>query len=108
MTASTRRRLLATLISTLLAATAAIGSGVVLAAPREARVSFHDTRGMHVVEAKRLDPRQWNVKVLSPALGRPVDIRILLPNGYDPTASRRYPVLYLFHGTSGGASDWVV
>jgi S-formylglutathione hydrolase FrmB len=44
---------------------------------------------------------------LSPALGRPVDVRILLPRGYDPDAARRYPVLYLFHGTSGRASDWV-
>jgi S-formylglutathione hydrolase FrmB len=108
MTAFARRRVLSTLLSTLLVATAAISSSAVMAAPGAARLSFHDTRGIHVVAAKRLDPRQWNVKVLSPALGRAVNIRILLPNGYDPKASRRYPVLYLFHGTSGGASDWVV
>jgi len=68
-------------------------------------VRFHDAPGIHVVATKRYDARQYNVKVLSPALGRPVDIRILLPREYD--ASRHYPVLYLFHGTSGGASDWV-
>jgi S-formylglutathione hydrolase FrmB len=68
-------------------------------------VRFHDAPGIHVVATKRLDARQYNVKVLSPALRRTVDIRILLPREYD--ASRRYPVLYLFHGTSGGASDWV-
>jgi S-formylglutathione hydrolase FrmB len=68
-------------------------------------VSFHDAPGIHVVGAKRLDARQYDVKVLSPSLARPVDIRILLPRGYDRT--RRYPVLYLFHGTSGAAADWV-
>ncbi|MDT7572353.1 MAG: hypothetical protein QOE05_2527 [Actinomycetota bacterium] len=70
-----------------------------------AKVRFHDAPGIHVVAAKQLDARQWNVKVLSPALGRPVDIRILLPRDYSP--ARHYPVLYLFHGTSGRASDWV-
>jgi S-formylglutathione hydrolase FrmB len=78
--------------------------GTSSAAP--ARVHFSDAPGIHVVDAKQLDARQWHVKVLSPALGRAVDIRILLPRDYTP--SRHYPVLYLFHGTSGRASDWVV
>jgi S-formylglutathione hydrolase FrmB len=77
--------------------------GTSSAAP--AKVRFHDSPGVQVVAAKQLDARQWNVKVLSPALGRPVDVRILLPRDYTPT--RDYPVLYLFHGTSGRASDWV-
>ncbi|MDT7536552.1 MAG: hypothetical protein QOI82_137 [Actinomycetota bacterium] len=77
--------------------------GTSTAAP--AKVRFRDAPGIHVVAAKQLDARQWNVKVASPALGRPVDVRILLPRDY--TLSRRYPVLYLFHGTSGRASDWV-
>jgi S-formylglutathione hydrolase FrmB len=77
--------------------------GTSSAAP--AKVYFRDAPGIHVVAIKRLDTRQYNVKVLSPALGRPVDIRILLPRDYDP--AQHYPVLYLFHGTSGRASDWV-
>ena len=60
-----------------------------------------------MLKVTQIDPRDYNVEVLSPYLGRPVNVRILLPVGYgsDPTVS--YPVLYLFHGTSGQASDWV-
>jgi S-formylglutathione hydrolase FrmB len=84
-----------------------------LAAPAGAAAAsgvptFTDGNGIHVVEVKQLDPRQYNVKVATTALRQPVDIRILVPNGYASSPRRRYPVLYLFHGTSGGASDWVV
>ena len=40
------------------------------------------------------------------ALQQPVRVNVLLPVGYAGT-SARYPVLYLFHGTSGGANDWL-
>jgi len=100
------RRLLA---GALAAASLAATAPSVAAAHTSARpaASFHDTPGIHVVGVQRLDSRQYAVRVLSPALGRPVDLRILVPLDYDPRASRRYPVLYLFHGTSGRASDWV-
>lgn len=77
--------------------------GVSSAAP--SAVHWSSAPGIKVVSTSRIDARQWNVKVLSPALGRPVDVRVLLPRDYE--TSRRYPVLYLFHGTSGRASDWV-
>lgn len=68
--------------------------------------TFTDAAGIHVESWSKLDARQYNVSVLSAALGRPVDVRILVPNDYaDQTAA--LPVLYLFHGTSGRASDWV-
>ena len=34
-------------------------------------------------------------------------MRLLLPADYAASPERDYPVLYLFHGTSGRASDWV-
>ena len=67
---------------------------------------FHDAGGIHVVHVTRIDSRQLDVSVSSAALGRTVDVRLLVPGNYAGTASR-LPVLYLFHGTSGGASDWV-
>jgi S-formylglutathione hydrolase FrmB len=102
----TSRRSIRALCALLLSA-AAVAAGSATAAPAHLRIRFHDTHDVHIVAAKQLDPRQWDVHVLSPALGRAVDVRILLPVGYNPRAARRYPVLYLFHGTSGGASDWV-
>lgn len=68
---------------------------------------FTGGAGLQVRAVTPIDDRDYNVSVLSPYLGRPVNIRILLPSNYDPTSATRYPVLYLFHGTSGYASDWI-
>lgn len=68
---------------------------------------FADGAGLHVTGTTRYDARDYNVAVLSPYLGRPVNVRVLLPVGYAADARQRYPVLYLFHGTSGYASDWI-
>jgi S-formylglutathione hydrolase FrmB len=109
----TSRRLSRITVS-VVAAVAALASGVLAssyagvgATTASSRVTFRDSARIHVVSTDRLDDRQYAVRVLSPALGRPVDVRVLLPRGYDPSSSKRYPVLYLFHGTSGRASDWV-
>src|SRR5262245_61329362 len=72
------------------------------ASPAELR----DAHGIRVETARQLDSRQLDVRVSTSALQRPVDIRILLPDDYDTATHRHYPVLYLFHGTSGRASDW--
>nr|WP_281385879.1 alpha/beta hydrolase family protein [Nocardioides luti] len=61
---------------------------------------------MHVVKATRTSRREWHLVVATKQLERPVRVTILLPVGYGRT-HRRYPSLYLFHGTSGGANDWV-
>ncbi|HEY2814614.1 MAG TPA: alpha/beta hydrolase family protein [Acidimicrobiales bacterium] len=69
-------------------------------------VTFVDGFGIHVESVTRLSDRHYHVSVSSAALGRAVDIRILVPDDYSDSAAR-LPVLYLFHGTSGRASDWV-
>ncbi len=65
-----------------------------------------DGYGIHVEAVQSLSDRQVNVHVSTAALEQAVDVRILLPADYD-AETRAYPVLYLFHGTSGRASDWV-
>jgi S-formylglutathione hydrolase FrmB len=90
-------------------AAAALALAALVAVPSTASadsVTFADADGIHVVSSQQLDDRLWALTVSSDALGRTARVRILLPDGYgaDPTA--RYPVLYLFHGTSGGAPDW--
>ena len=47
------------------------------------------------------------MQVSTAALQHPVDVRILLPDGYGDEPQRRYPVLYLYHGTIGRPSDWI-
>jgi len=42
----------------------------------------------------------------SDVVGDDRDFHVYTPPGYDPRASRRYPVLYLLHGYSDDASAW--
>jgi S-formylglutathione hydrolase FrmB len=69
-------------------------------------VTFGDAAGIHVESVSQLDARQYDVSVSTAALGRAVDVRILVPDGYAADTAA-LPVLYLYHGTSGRASDWV-
>lgn len=68
-------------------------------------VAWTDGEGIHVVSAQPEGDRLWRLVVSTAALSRPVRVNVLLPQGYD--GRRRFPVLYLFHGTSGGADDWL-
>ncbi len=70
--------------------------------------SFATADGLRVLGAQRLDSRSYDLRVWSADIGRPLHVRILLPAGYAHRPRQRYPVLYLFHGTSGRASDWDV
>ena len=67
---------------------------------------FESGRGITVESAERTSSREWRLVVSTAALERPVRVDVLLPAGYGRT-DRRYPTLYLFHGTSGGAHDWL-
>lgn len=67
---------------------------------------FRSGHGITVTSAERVSAREWRLVVSTAALQRPVRVDVLLPVGYDRT-TRRYPTLYLFHGTSGGAHDWI-
>jgi S-formylglutathione hydrolase FrmB len=90
---------------TLLAALAVLAGGAAMAGAEPAALG--DDHGIHVASVRQLDARQLDVQVSTAALQRSVDVRILLPDGYGDDPQRRYPVLYLFHGTSGRPSDWI-
>jgi diacylglycerol O-acyltransferase / trehalose O-mycolyltransferase len=79
-----------------------------LAAPGRASAEplFTSGDGLTLVSASADGERTWRLVVSTGELTRPVRINVLLPRGYAGT-DRRYPVLYLFHGTSGGANDWL-
>ena len=85
-----------------------MAAALVCAAPAAAveQPPLADGNGLHVVEAKRVGPRLFEVTLTTPLLTAPTNVDILLPTDYDANPRRRYPVLWLFHGTSGWASDW--
>jgi S-formylglutathione hydrolase FrmB len=78
-----------------------------LVAPAGAQaLKFRSSDGLRVLSAKQLDARLFALTVSTKALPGPANVRVLLPTGYARHPRRRYPVLYLLHGTSGGAADW--
>ena len=77
-------------------------------AAEKAPASFVSSNGLQVTSVQRLDQRLYELTVTTSALPGPAKVRILLPAKYEDQAKRHYPVLYLFHGTSGGAADWTV
>src|SRR2546423_582018 len=89
------------------AALALATSACLLAAsPVGATPSFKDRPGLHGRAGAQLDPRLVEVTVTTTALPGPAHVRILLPSNYYSKPTQRFPVFYLLHGTSGGASDW--
>src|SRR5215469_8980133 len=85
---------------------AAIVSGLTTPVRPASASALSDGYGLHVTAERQIDPRLLALTVTTSALPGPANIRVLLPADYAAHPSRRYPVLYLLHGTSGGASDW--
>jgi enterochelin esterase-like enzyme len=88
------------------AALGAFASGAGALTFHDAALTFHDADGIRVISTSRIDSRLLELTVRTPALAGPAKVRVLLPSGYASSRRRRYPVLYLLHGTSGGAADW--
>src|SRR5581483_485408 len=86
-----------------------IGAAVALSVPAAQAAAvprFADGSGLQLVSEHVLDPRLIALQLRTATLPAPANVRILLPAGYASHPRRRYPVLYLIHGTSGGAADW--
>lgn len=79
---------------------------VSFAAVAEATPALKSGHGLKVGSVKRLSHRLFETSVRTKALPGPASVRILLPRDYRDHPNRDYPVLYLLHGTSGGANDW--
>jgi S-formylglutathione hydrolase FrmB len=102
-----RSALLSVIVSLVLSASATATATVRRDATRSgAGVALRSGDGLQVKSVKRLDPRLLALSVKTSALPGPANVRVLLPSGYAAHPHRRYPVLYLLHGTSGRAADW--
>src|SRR5437764_987374 len=61
--------------------------------------------GLQLVSSQQLDPRLVELTFSTPALAKQTHVRVLLPAGYS-SGSRRYPVLYLLHGSVDDYRSW--
>jgi diacylglycerol O-acyltransferase / trehalose O-mycolyltransferase len=59
-----------------------------------------------VVHEERVAPRELDLTIRSPALGRHAMVRLLTPRGWTRRPQRRWPVLYLLHGCCDTYKSW--
>lgn len=62
--------------------------------------------GATVVAEHYLGPTMLDLTIDSPALGTTAMVRLLLPPGWSPDATRTWPVLYLLHGAGDDYTSW--
>jgi diacylglycerol O-acyltransferase / trehalose O-mycolyltransferase len=58
--------------------------------------------GAYIVSTQQLDDRLVELTVHSPAVGRDVGVRLLLPPDYERKPHKKWPTLYLLHGCCDG------
>src|SRR5699024_4703293 len=64
----------------------------------------HASHGITVTNTDTIDDRQVEYTIQTDTLDEPVRIRVVMPSNF--RAGKRYPVLYLYHGTSGSPANW--
>jgi S-formylglutathione hydrolase FrmB len=60
----------------------------------------------HILGARQVQGRTGDLTVASPALGKAVNVRLLLPVRYDAEPARRWPLLFLLHGCCDDYLSW--
>jgi S-formylglutathione hydrolase FrmB len=91
------------LMAIVCALTAALG----LVASAEAAGGFaYGPDQLELQRTERLNDRLFELTFRTPAVEDETGVRILLPDGYDADADRRYPVLYLLHGCCEGNTGY--
>ena len=97
---------------------AALPTGAVADTAPNTQATHRSVSGLSFVAEVQLSPRLREFTLQTPALitrslgpmpgnltGQ-TKVRVLLPEGYDPQGTRRYPVLYLYRGGGGTHETW--
>ena len=59
-----------------------------------------------IVASEQVKGRIWDLTIDSPAVGREVKVRLLVPARFQTAESQRWPVLYLLHGCCDTYEAW--
>ena len=62
--------------------------------------------GIRVTTSRSLSARLTDLTMSTSALAAPTHVRVLVPAGYEADPQRRYPVLYLLHGSYDNYKSW--
>src|SRR5689334_22003109 len=75
-----------------------LAASAVLAAPAAAK--------LEVTRTEALSPRLTAYTMATPSMNFPINVRVLLPGDYAQQPGKRYPVLYLLHGSFDDEASW--
>ncbi|GMA20563.1 alpha/beta fold hydrolase [Arsenicicoccus piscis] len=89
----------------LLGGAAAVGASVALPAALPTLPPAAAASGWGLTWSTKVDDRLYRAGMWSSELHRGAEIAVLVPEGYW-TSTKRYPVVYLLHGSSGSSMDW--
>ncbi|MFC8124060.1 alpha/beta hydrolase [Streptomyces sp. NPDC057302] len=102
-----RRKLAALAAATALLATGgALGTSTALGAPTASPAAARAAEGARIVGEKWLDARTVDLTVDSPAVGRQLPVRVILPTRFKEEPDRTWPVLYLLQGAHDDYTSW--
>ena len=62
--------------------------------------------GATITGVKKVNSRQFDVSIASPALGAEVKTRVMIPKGWKTTSTKTWPVVYAFHGGNNKYTSW--
>lgn len=96
----------------LLLAAGTLGAACGASSARPAEPTTRPFDNLLVAIESRLDPASTRGRVevhqfRSAALDRQMSYRVYLPPRYDRDSTRRYPTLYLLHGSGGSDQQWI-
>ncbi|TYK49020.1 alpha/beta hydrolase [Actinomadura decatromicini] len=62
--------------------------------------------GATITGVKKVNSRQFDVTIASPALGARVKTRVMVPKGWTRKTTRTWPVVYAYHGGNNNYTSW--
>lgn len=83
-----------------------IGTSTAFGAPGAARATVTADDGARITAETRIDARTVDLTVDSPAAGKSLPVRVVLPPGFDAQPDRTWPVLYLLQGAHDDYTSW--
>ncbi|MEV7404997.1 alpha/beta hydrolase-fold protein [Streptomyces sp. NPDC091267] len=102
-----RAKYAALAVATVLLATAGtVGASTAYGSPAAVQPAATADDGARIVTETRIDARTVDLTVESPAAGKTLPVRVLLPAGFDAQPDRTWPVLYLLQGAHDDYTSW--
>ena len=85
-----------------------VAAAAILATVSPAAAFTLGPQNLQLLSVKQLSPRLQELTMKTAALPGDTHVRVLLPAGYDASAPKRYPVLYLLNGALDNETSWTL